>query len=88
MTSFANKYYRTALVSAAWPLLLIQGYQGKGLCLEEQGPLSSLGPCNYAKIPLNFGPNVNGTVWPRWKFSSQSGPTLEVVLFDRSVRSD
>ena len=34
------------------------------------------------------GPNINGTVWPGWKFSSKSGPPPEVVLFDRSVQSD
>ena len=43
---------------------------------------------HYAKISADFGSNVNGTVRPRWKFSGQSGPPPEVVLFDRSVRSD
>ena len=56
------------MVSAAWPLLLIKGYHSKCLCLEEQGPLNSLGTFHYAKISGNFGPNVNGTVRPRWKF--------------------
>ena len=36
----------------------------------------------------NFGPNVNGMVRTRWKFSGQSGPPPEVVLFDRTVRPD
>ena len=40
------------------------------------------------KILENFGPNVNGTGRTRWKFSGQGGPPPEVVLFDRSVRSD
>ena len=47
-----------------------------------------MGTFHYAKISGNFGPNVNGTVRPRWRFSSQSGPPPEVVLFDRSVRSE
>ena len=47
-----------------------------------------LGAFHYAKISWNFGPNVNGTVRARWKFSGQSGPPPEVVLFDRSFRSD
>ena len=46
------------------------------------------GAFHYSKISGNFGPNVNGTVPPRWKFSGQSGPPPEVVLFDRSVQSD
>ena len=46
------------------------------------------GAFHYAKISGNFGPNVNGTVRPRRKSSVQSGPPPEVVLFDRSVRSD
>ena len=46
------------------------------------------GAFHYAKISGNFGPNVNGTVPPRWKFSGQSGPPSEVVLFDQSVQSD
>ena len=46
------------------------------------------GAFHYAKISGNFGPNVNGTVPPRWKFSGQSGLPPEVVLFDRSVQSD
>ena len=50
--------------------------------------INSLGAFHYAKISGNFGPNVNGTVRPRWKFSGQSGPPPEVVLFDRSVQSD
>ena len=57
------------MVSAAWPLLLIKGYHSKCFCLEEQGPLNSLGTFHYAKISGNLGPNVNGTVRPRWKFS-------------------
>ena len=57
------------MVSAAWPLLLIKGYHSKCLCLEEQGPLNSLGTFHYAKISGNLGLNVNGTVRPRWKFS-------------------
>ena len=38
------------------------------------------GAFHYAKISGNFGPNVNGTVRPRWKFScskwytSRGGP--------------
>ena len=39
------------------------------------------------KFPEISGPNANGTVWPRWKFSAQSGPPPEVVLLDWSVRS-
>ena len=31
---------------------------------------------------------INGTLRPAWKFSGQSDPPPEVVLFDRSVRSD
>ena len=47
-----------------------------------------MGAFHYAKISGNFGPNVNGTVPPRWKFSGQSDPPPEVVLFDRLVQSD
>ena len=43
---------------------------------------------HYAKVSGNFGPNVNGKVRRRWKFSGQSCKPPEVVLFDRSVRSD
>ena len=43
---------------------------------------------HYAKVSGNFGPNVNGMVRPRWKFSGQSCKPPEVVLFDRLVRSD
>ena len=46
------------------------------------------GAFHYAKITGNLGPNVNGTVRSRWKFSGQSGPPPEVVLFDRFDRSD
>ena len=46
-----------------------------------------LGAFHYAKISGNFGPNVNGTVRARWRFSGQSGPPPEVVLFDRSFPS-
>ena len=47
-----------------------------------------VGAFHYAKISGNFGPNVNGTVRSRWKFSGQSGPPPEVVLFDRFDRLD
>ena len=50
--------------------------------------MQTQGAFHYAKISGNFGPNVNGTVRLRRKFSSQSGPPPEVVLFDRSVRTD
>ena len=46
------------------------------------------GAFHCTKISGNFGPNINGTVRPRWKFSGKSGPPPEVVLFDRSVQSD
>jgi len=46
------------------------------------------GAFHCAKISRNFGPNINGTVRPRWKFSGKSGPPPEMVLFDRSVQSD
>ena len=46
------------------------------------------GAFHYAKISGNFGRNINGTLWSTWKFSEESGPPPEVVLFDRSVRSD
>ena len=46
-----------------------------------------MGAFHYAKISGNFGPNVNGTVRARWKFSRQSGPPPEVVLFDLTGRS-
>ena len=42
---------------------------------------------HYTKISGNFCPNVDGTVWTRWKFSGQSRPPPEVILFDRSVGS-
>ena len=71
------------MVSAAWPLLLIKGYHSKCLCLEEQGPLNSLGTFHYAKISGNLGPNVNGTVRPRWKFS---GPTENCRSIFRNFR--
>ena len=34
------------------------------------------GAFHYAKFSRNFDPNLNGTVWPWWKFSGQSGPPL------------
>ena len=46
------------------------------------------GAFHCTKISGNFGPNINGAVRPRWKFSGKSGPPPEVVLFDRSVQSD
>ena len=46
------------------------------------------GAFHCTKISGNFGPNINGKVRPRWKFSGKSGPPPEVVLFDRSVQSD
>ena len=41
-----------------------------------------------AKIVGIFGQlqEINGTLRPKWKFSGQSGPSPEMVLFDRSVR--
>ena len=46
------------------------------------------GAFHCTKISGSFGPNINGTVRPRLKFSGKSGPPPEVVLFDRSVQSD
>ena len=45
-----------------------------------------LGAFHYAKISGNFGPNENGTVRPRRKFSGQSGPPPEVVKSFRNFR--
>ena len=67
------------MVSAAWPLLLIKGYHSKCLCLEEQGPLNSLGTFHYAKTSGNLGLNVNGTVRP-------SGPTENCRSIFRNFR--
>ena len=55
---------------------------------SQRATVQAEGDCHYAKISGNFGANVNGTVWPRWKFSGQSSPPPEVVLLDLSVRTD
>ena len=49
-------------------------------------PTMKLGAFHYAKISGNFGPNENGTVRPRRKFSGQSGPPPEVVKSFRNFR--
>ena len=48
----------------------------------------TMGAFHYAKIPGNFGREINGTLRSLWKFSGQSGPPQKVVLFDHWVRSD
>ena len=32
------------------------------------------GAFHHAKFSRNFGPNLNGIIWPGWKFSGQSSP--------------
>lgn len=43
---------------------------------------------NFANIFGKFGREKNGTLRSAWKFSGQSCPPLEEVLFDWSVQTD
>ena len=48
----------------------------------------SKGPIHSTKISGIFGQKLNGSVRSEWKFTGQSGPPPNVVLFNRSVLSD
>ena len=62
--------------------------RGAFTSLQSTTVSETWGAFHCAKISGNFGRNINGTLGSRRKFSGKSGPPPEVVLFDRSIRSD
>ena len=83
---FQNSYFK-AYLTFRFLLGLILSHSYRLLGIKREWSFS-LVVINYANIFGNFGQEINRTLRSAWKFSGQSCPPPEVVLFDWSVQTD